>query len=228
MPSVWNPVAHEYYVSFKAGLRCKSRFYAGDFADTLADLLDEGFRTTHIYMDLGVSSMQIDTPERGFSYSYDAPLDMRMDPASPVTAADIVTPGRRGSWPACSQNYGEERYSGRIARDRGQTGTESPHPTPSGGHHKRGIPPGPFFGPATGKAGPSQALRIEVNASSTTCAGLPEAFRAPWSRGVHGGHQLPFAGRPHGQGVLWASPGVPCPPGVPVCVCGAKGRRQRS
>ncbi len=53
-----------------------------------------GSSVTHVYMDLGLSSMQIDTPERGFSYSYDAPLDMRMDPSLQVTAADIVN-----TWP---------------------------------------------------------------------------------------------------------------------------------
>ena len=64
-----------------SGCAARRASIRGDFADSLEALLDEGERVTHVYMDLGVSSMQIDTPERGFSYSYDAPLDMRMDPA---------------------------------------------------------------------------------------------------------------------------------------------------
>ena len=68
-----DPTAEHYYRDLKRQLPKGSRFRAGNFAEVLGELLEEGFRATHIYLDLGVSSMQIDTPERGFSYSYDAP-----------------------------------------------------------------------------------------------------------------------------------------------------------
>ena len=58
----------------------KTRFLAGDFADVLERFADNGRGADAILFDLGVSSMQLDRPERGFSYAADAPLDMRMDP----------------------------------------------------------------------------------------------------------------------------------------------------
>ena len=59
---------------------CRTRFLRADFAAGLETLRDEGFEADLVYLDLGMSSMQVDTRERGFSYAYDAPLDMRMDP----------------------------------------------------------------------------------------------------------------------------------------------------
>ena len=73
-------------------------------------------RADAILLDLGVSSMQIDRPERGFSYAADAPLDMRMDPAADLTAADVVN--ETGEWELADifRRYGEERYARQIAR----------------------------------------------------------------------------------------------------------------
>jgi len=69
-----------------------------------------------ILLDLGLSSMQLDTPERGFSFQYDAPLDMRFDPASPATAADLVNTLPKDELADLIYRYGEERASRRIAQ----------------------------------------------------------------------------------------------------------------
>lgn len=75
--------------------------------------------------DLGVSSMQLDRPERGFAYAQDSPLDMRMDPSSPLTAADIVNTYDEGALADILHRYGEERFARRIAaqivRERART-----------------------------------------------------------------------------------------------------------
>ena len=67
-------------------------------------------------LDLGVSSYQLDTPERGFSFRQDAPLDMRMDPSGGMTAADVVNQADEAELARIFFEYGEERYSRRIAR----------------------------------------------------------------------------------------------------------------
>jgi 16S rRNA (cytosine1402-N4)-methyltransferase len=69
-----------------------------------------------ILLDLGLSSMQLDTPERGFSFQQDAPLDMRFDPASPTTAADLVNNLPQDELADLIYRNGEERASRRIAR----------------------------------------------------------------------------------------------------------------
>ncbi len=73
-----DPHVAEYYRDVERAAPCETRLYHGNFADVLARIRDA--TADMIYMDLGVSSMQLDRRERGFSYAYDAPLDMRMDP----------------------------------------------------------------------------------------------------------------------------------------------------
>ena len=80
----------------------------------LADL--ELSKVDGIYLDLGVSSYQLDTAERGFSYRYDAPLDMRMDDRNPVTAADIVNDYTESQLFHMIKNYGEDRFAQNIAK----------------------------------------------------------------------------------------------------------------
>lgn len=69
-----------------------------------------------VLMDLGVSSMQLDRGERGFAYSYDAPLDMRMDQTSGITAAQLLAEADQQQLTEILRNYGEERYAAKIAR----------------------------------------------------------------------------------------------------------------
>ncbi len=86
-----DPAAEERFDSFAREVSCETRFLRMDFADGLDLLLAEGLEVDMAYLDLGVSSMQIDTWERGFSYSYDAPLDMRMDPTQELEAREVGT-----------------------------------------------------------------------------------------------------------------------------------------
>ena len=69
-----------------------------------------------VLFDLGVSSMQLDSAERGFAYAVDAPLDMRMDPTSGLTAADVLASYSEAQLARVLREYGEERFAGRIAR----------------------------------------------------------------------------------------------------------------
>lgn len=81
-----------------------------------AVLADLGLDEVHgVLLDLGVSSVQIDEPERGFAYAYDAPLDMRMDPTTGATAADVVNTYPAGDLARILRMYGEERHARRIA-----------------------------------------------------------------------------------------------------------------
>lgn len=87
--------------------------------EALAAILDEHAPegVDGILMDLGVSSYQLDNPERGFSYMSDAPLDMRMDQAAEVTAHDIINGYSEAELYRIIREYGEERFASRIARN---------------------------------------------------------------------------------------------------------------
>jgi 16S rRNA (cytosine1402-N4)-methyltransferase len=221
-----DPVAEEYYHALAERLQCRSRFCRGDFADSLETFIQERERITHVYMDLGVSSMQIDTPERGFSYSYDAPLDMRMDPTLGVTAADILNTWSDTALTQVFSRYGEERYSRRIARavvarraKRSYTRTCELVDT-----IKDAIPTPARFAAGNPARRVFQALRIEVNGELESLAhALPLAFDLLQSGGVLAVisfHSLEdrmvkdfFTGK--------AKPCI-CPPDFPVCACGGK------
>src|SRR5207237_7634266 len=87
-----------------------------DFVTGLTQLSEEGLRADLVYLDLGMSSMQVDTWVRGFSYAYDAPLDMRMDPDQDLTAREIVNTWDERRLARLLRDYGEERYATQIAR----------------------------------------------------------------------------------------------------------------
>jgi 16S rRNA (cytosine1402-N4)-methyltransferase len=86
-----------------------------DELPAVLDELDLSF-VDGVLFDLGVSSMQLDLPERGFAYAVDAPLDMRMDQTTGLTAADVLNTYPAGELARILREYGEERFAGRIAK----------------------------------------------------------------------------------------------------------------
>jgi 16S rRNA (cytosine1402-N4)-methyltransferase len=132
-----------------------------------------------ILFDLGVSSPQLDDPERGFAYSYDAPLDMRMDRTRELTAADVVNRYPAGELARVLREYGEERFAKRIAdavvRERSRSPVTSTRrlsdivrdSIPAAARRSGGHPAKRTF----------QALRIEVNGELTVLRhALPAAL----------------------------------------------------
>ena len=99
---------------------------AGSFARAPRDLVREGLAADAVLADLGVASTQIDTAERGFSFVDDGPLDMRMDPAGPVTAADLVAQSTESSLAGLIAEHGEEPLARRIAQKIVRRRAESP------------------------------------------------------------------------------------------------------
>ncbi len=110
-----DPNAEAVFAELAAEVACDTRFIRADFVSGLQQLIDEGARVDLVYMDLGMSSMQVDNRERGFAYAYDAPLDMRMDPDQELTAAEIVNTWDRRRIARTLREYGEERFADRIA-----------------------------------------------------------------------------------------------------------------
>jgi 16S rRNA (cytosine1402-N4)-methyltransferase len=94
------------------------RFFHGTY-DQIAQALEEnGFaEVSAVLMDLGVSSMQIDNADRGFAYSFDAPLDMRMDVSSGLTAAELIATASEAELTRIFREYGEERFAAKIAQE---------------------------------------------------------------------------------------------------------------
>src|ERR1700761_6693790 len=111
-----DPTAEERFAELAAEVDCATRFIRADFAAALDLLREEQIRADIVYLDLGMSSMQVDTWERGFSYAYDAPLDMRMDPRQELTAREIVNGWDEGRLVRLLRQYGEERFARQIGR----------------------------------------------------------------------------------------------------------------
>ena len=98
-----------------AGYGCGKKFVHANYSDTEAIAAAAGGKVQGILLDLGVSSYQLDNPERGFSYMQDAPLDMRMDGTDRLSAYDIVNGYSREELTRIIRDYGEERWASRIA-----------------------------------------------------------------------------------------------------------------
>src|SRR5947199_1353000 len=111
-----DPTVAPYFERLRRGTAAKVRLLHGEFSAVLTQLAENGIRADAILLDLGVSSMQLDRPERGFSYATDAPLDMRMDTSQELTAREVVNAWPEGELARIFRRYGEERYARQIAR----------------------------------------------------------------------------------------------------------------
>ncbi len=112
-----DPGARAYFDRLAQRTPVQTRFLRGANDVILAQLATNGVRADAILLDLGISSMQIDRPERGFSYAVDAPLDMRMDPSEAQSASDIVNEADERELADIFRRYGEERFARQIARE---------------------------------------------------------------------------------------------------------------
>src|ERR671939_1991109 len=143
----------------------QTRVLRGDFGVVLEQLAQNGVEADAVLLDLGVSSMQIDRPERGFSYAADAPLDMRMDPSAPLTAAELVNEAPERELTRIFKRYGEERYARQIARAIARRRRERPFERTGELVEtiKSAIPAPARFGDGHPAKRVFQALRIAVN-----------------------------------------------------------------
>jgi MraW methylase family len=121
-----DPTVRPYFEGFRRHAGVQSRFLRGEASVVLDQLAENGVHADAILLDLGVSSMQIDRPERGFSYAVDAPLDMRMDPTAELSAAELVNEASERELTTIFRQYGEERYAKQIARAIGRRRKKQP------------------------------------------------------------------------------------------------------
>jgi 16S rRNA (cytosine1402-N4)-methyltransferase len=219
-----DPTARDYFDRFAKVTQLQTRFLRGDFAVVLQQLADNGVQADAALLDLGVSSMQIDRPERGFSYAVDAPLDMRMDPSADVSAAGIVNEADERDLATIFRRYGEERYAKQIARAIVRRRKERPFERTGDLVEtiRASIPAPARFGDGHPAKRVFQALRIAVNDELGSLeAALPAAFAMlrPGGRlAVISFHSL--EDRTVKRFMRDLEQGCECPPDFPICVCG--------
>ena len=179
-----------------------------------------------IFFDLGVSSYQLDTPERGFSYMHDGPLDMRMNKEARLDAEYIVNHYKEEELADIIHRYGEERWSKRIAQFIVAARKEKPLTTTFElvDVIKKAIPKGARLdGPHPAKR-TFQAIRIEVNNElgilADTMEKAVDRLKSGGRIGVITFHSL--EDRIIKQTFAKLAKGCTCPPQLPVCVCGKK------
>ena len=219
-----DPAARPYFDRFEKRAGVQARLLRGDFGVVLEQLADNGVRADAILLDLGVSSMQLDRPERGFSYSVDAPLDMRMDTTQELTAREIVNEWPERELTTIFRKYGEERYAKQIVRAIVRRRKDKPFERTGElvDTIKASIPAPARFGEGHPAKRVFQALRIAVNDELGSLeAALPAALEMlrPGGRlAVISFHSL--EDRIVKQFLRDKERGCICPPDFPVCVCG--------
>jgi 16S rRNA (cytosine1402-N4)-methyltransferase len=222
-----DPTVRPYFDRLRASARgVQTRFLRGDFAVVLSQLAGNGVRADAVLIDLGLSSMQIDRPERGFSYATDAPLDMRMDPSDEPSAAEIVATWSERELESVFRTFGEERYARPIARGIVRRRRESPIERTGQlvDVVKASIPAPARFGEGHPAKRVFQALRIVVNHELDSLeTGLPAAFEMLRPGGrlvVISFHSL--EDRIVKRFLRERARGCTCPPDFPVCACGRR------
>jgi len=207
----------------------RARLLRCNFEDVEAAVLRCGFQHVDgMLYDLGVSSLQLDTPARGFSIRHDAPLDMRMDRRGDLTAADVVNESSQGELEEMLWRCGEKRWARRVARAIVQAREERRLETT---HHLAEVVTGAIparfrprrIHPATRAF---LALRIAVNRELEV---LPSSLRSAVSLLGRGGRLCVIAYHSLEDRLVkgffreMAHP-CTCPPGMPGCTCGRAAR----
>ncbi|MBQ2770891.1 MAG: 16S rRNA (cytosine(1402)-N(4))-methyltransferase RsmH [Clostridia bacterium] len=197
----------------------------GNFFDMAALLKERGIEKVNgILLDLGVSSHQLDTPERGFSYHTDAPLDMRMDQSAAFSAYDVVNGYSFEELCRILRDYGEERFAARIAdRIVKQRQTSPINSTAELAQLVKSAIPAKYRNEPQHPARRTfQAVRIEVNGE---LSGLRQAVDAAHGLLQTGGilciivfHSL--EDRIVKQAFRSYENPCTCPPSAPICICG--------
>jgi 16S rRNA (cytosine1402-N4)-methyltransferase len=221
-----DPAAEDRFAEMSREAPCETRFLGMNYADGLSLLLEEGVSADLVYLDLGVSSMQVDARERGFSYSYDAPLDMRMDQGQELDARVVVNTWEERRLSQLFHRYGEDPSARRIAREIVRRRARSPIDTTGelvsaveaavpaavrrnfgGGHPAKRV---------------FQAIRIAVNDELDSLdAALPLAWdllRLDGRLAAISFHSL--EDRRVKRFLADRARGCICPPELPICVCG--------
>jgi 16S rRNA (cytosine1402-N4)-methyltransferase len=219
-----DPTAEDAFAALAADTACATRFIHADFAHGLELLEDEQVEVDLVLLDLGMSSMQVDTRERGFSYAYDAPLDMRMDPGQELTARDVVNTWDRRRLARALRQYGEERYADRIAAEieRRRARAEITTTFELVDAITAAIPAPARFGGGHPAKRTFQGIRIAVNEE---LAQLDAALPRAWQILRPGGRLAAISfhsleDRRVKRFLADRARGCICPPDLPVCACG--------
>ena len=219
-----DPTVRPYFERFRRTAGVAARFLRGDFSIVLPQLAENGVRADAILLDLGVSSMQLDRPERGFSYAADAPLDMRMDPSADYSARELVNEADARELERIFRRFGEERFARQIARAIVRRRRRQPFERTGDlvDTIKAAIPAPARFGEGHPAKRVFQALRIAVNdeldALEETLPAALDMLRPGGRVAVISFHSLEDRIVKH-TFREWAR-GCTCPPEFPICVCG--------
>jgi 16S rRNA (cytosine1402-N4)-methyltransferase len=219
-----DPTVRPYFERFRRTAGVPARFLRGDFSIVLTQLAENGVEADAVFLDLGVSSMQLDRPERGFSYANDAPLDMRMDPSAEYSARELVNETEERELERIFRRYGEERYARPIARAIGRRRKQRPFERTGDlvDTIRAAIPAPARFGDGHPARRVFQALRIAVNdeleALETVLPSALEMLRPGGRLAVISFQSLEDRIVKHY--LRERARGCTCPPDFPVCVCG--------